>query len=632
MERIVSLCKQLNYADEEQRRGVSVAEVCGIVGYVGDGNAVDYLMEGLRVLENRGYDSAGISTISQDKQLETTKFAGNAIAKLGDVVPMKHKDHHIGIAHTRWATHGAKTDENAHPHTDMNNRISLAHNGVIENSEELRAELMKRGVRFSSETDTEVIAQLIGLYVREGMETVEAVKKAEKQLQGTWGLVILDKEQPDQIIAAKNGSPILVGIGKGRMFLASEPSAFAQYTNQYIALKDGEVAVIHPRDFTVDDARVETSVSETVETSPSPYPHWTIREIFEQPLAISKSLNNGGRLHLDSAKLGGLEENKEEMLSIQNLLISACGTSYFASLYGAKIMQSIGAFNTVGVEDASEVYRDTFPASHAGLLVLSQSGETKDVHKVLNLADELGIRSFSVVNVVRSLIARTTGCGVYLNAGREVGVAATKSFTCQVTVLVLIALWFSANRPHAVKHHQRRRHLVDSLHRLPTTVGMTLHRVREDCRHAAEVLLHAPRCFILGKGLAEPIAKEGALKIKEITYLHTEGYAAGALKHGPFSLIEPSLPIILIILEDGNRGLMETTLQQVVAREAHTIVITDIADFPLPCQQVIYIPSNGALTALLAVIPLQLIAYELALLKNINPDRPRNLAKTVTVF
>ena len=416
------------------------------------------------------------------------------------------------------------------------------------------------------------------------------------------------------------------------MFLASEPSAFAQYTSEYVALKDGEVAVIHPRDFFVDASRVEKHVStEAIETSPAPFPHWTIREIMEQPLAISKSLNYGARLYMDGAKLGGLDENKDEMLQIQNLLISACGTSYFASLYGAKIMQSIGAFNTITVEDASEVYRDTFPASHAGLLVLSQSGETKDVHNALRLAEDLGVRSFSVVNVVRSLIARTTGCGVYLNAGREVGVAATKSFTCQVTVLTLIALWFSSHRPYAMKFHQRRRHLVESLHRLHTTIGMTLNRVRDDCIIAARSLLNAPRCFILGKGLAEPIAKEGALKIKEITYLHTEGYPAGALKHGPFSLIDDHVPIILIILEDANRNLMETTLSQVHGRQAHTIVITDITDFTANCHQIIYIPSNGALTALLAVIPLQLIAYELALLKNINPDKPRNLAKTVTV-
>eukprot|EP01100_Stratorugosa_tubuloviscum_P007164 TRINITY_DN29_c4_g1_i1.p1 TRINITY_DN29_c4_g1~~TRINITY_DN29_c4_g1_i1.p1 ORF type:complete len:669 (+),score=383.71 TRINITY_DN29_c4_g1_i1:107-2113(+) len=619
------------------------SECCGIVGYVGrvGETAANYLIEGLKVLESRGYDSAGVSTIDQNNNLFTTKFASSqstsdAISRVASKIATGvHNSHSIGIAHTRWATHGAKTDQNAHPHHDQWDRIALAHNGVIENSHHLRTELKQKGVNFSSETDTEVIAQLIGyeLHNDSQLSFLDAVKKTLSRLEGTWGLAIIDKQTPDQIIAAKNGSPLLIGISTDRMFVASESSAFSQHTKEFIALEDGEVAVVKANEHSLDRSRIELAVVEQIAANPAPFPHWTIKEMMDQPEAISRSLNFGGRLRDEiSVKLGGLDDKRDTLLKIDNLILVGCGTSWHACLYGALLMRWLNCFLTAQAIDAAEVGRDSIPKSGAGLLALSQSGETKDVSRVVSIAEEVDIPTFSVVNVVRSLIARQTSCGVYLNAGREVAVASTKAFTCQVTVLALVSIWFAQERRTEL---QRRRQLIEALHRLPTNVGMTLHKVRGKCQQIAQKMLKTRSCFILGKGFAEPIAREGALKIKEITYVHAEGFPGGALKHGPFALIEPGVPIFLIVLNDQHEASMKTAAAEVKARGAFTIIITNLLDKDIANQpyfdEVISIPSCGPLTALLATIPLQMIAYELAILRGIDPDRPRNLAKSVTV-
>ncbi len=607
--------------------------MCGIVGFIGREAAAPHLLTGLAILENRGYDSAGISSISTDGQLITTKFASvgstsDAIERLQGAKDAHH-DHPIGIAHTRWATHGGKTDENAHPHHDQKDRIALVHNGVIENSMQLKEELKSKGVNFRSETDTEVIAQLIGLYLDQNLSLVEAVKRTLNRLEGTWGLAIIAKDNPDQIIVARNGSPIVIGVGKNRMFIASEPAAFGQQTKEFISLENGEIAIVKADGHSLDLSRVEKAPDEEIEVSPAPYPHWTIKEISEQPEAISRSLNYGGRILDESnVKLGGLEDQKENLLGIKHLVITACGTSYFAALYGAQLMRSLKAFETVQVVDAAEMNRDVFPKEHGGLLVISQSGETKDVHRAVANAQKAGIPVFSIINAVGSLIPRTTRCGVYLNAGREHAVASTKAFTTQVTVLSLVANWFAQNRG---VENQARRNLIESLHRLPTSIGMSL-RLEDKCKKVAENLLTAEHCFVLGKGYAEPIAREGALKIKEITYLHAEGYPGGALKHGPFALIEQGTPIIMVIIDDNHAHFMRTAAEEVRARGAYTIVITNKKELAEGvADEVIEVPGNGPLSALLAVIPMQLIAYELAILRGYNPDKPRNLAKAVTV-
>eukprot|EP01133_Synstelium_polycarpum_P011986 gene11986-13997_t len=620
------------HLDDIKNDPLETEDVCGIIGFVGKEEAFQYLIEGLSILENRGYDSAGVTTISSANDLVTSKYASlnttsDAISRLKTVQHI-HKGHVIGIAHTRWATHGGKTDRNAHPHHDDKNRVAVVHNGVIENSSALREELEKKGIVFRSETDTEVIAQLIGQFLEAGFPIIEAVKETQKKMHGTWGVAVVCKDVPDQIIALKNGSPLLIGIGKDRMFIASEAGAFARHTKEFISMENGEIAILRADGHSLDLSRIELAPHEIISLSPEPYPHWTIKEITEQPMSISRALNYGGRIFDDSrVKLGGLEEAKDILLPIKNLVISGCGTSYFAAQLGAKIMRYLGAFDTIQVIDAGEVSRENLPRAASGILMISQSGETKDVHRVMILAEECNIPSFAVVNSVGSLIARGAVCGVYLNAGREHAVASTKAFTSQVTVLSLIANWFAQHRG---LEEGKRRHLIESLHRLPTNLGMAL-RVRDKCAEIAKKLYKKNSMFVLGKGLSEPIAYEGALKIKEITYIHAEGYSGGALKHGPFALIEPGTPIILIVLDDAHAQLMRIAGEEVKARGAYTIFITNnpalaknIAD------DIIIIPSNGVLTSLLAAIPLQLIAYEVSILRGYDPDRPRNLAKAVT--
>lgn len=625
-----------------------IADACGIVAFVGKEPAVGYLVEGLHILQNRGYDSAGVATVNSKGEIVVTKHASkgttsDSIQLVTSEAPQRHAGDVVGIAHTRWATHGGKTDENAHPHTDQRNRIALAHNGTIENADALKSELQALGIKFRSETDTEVIAQLIGLYLDQKMPLVDAVKKTMSRLEGTWGVVLLSREQPDQLIAACNGSPLVVGIGKDQTFIASEVSAFNRHTSDFIALKDGEIAVVKNNgggSLSLD--RVEQAPRMEIEMSPKPFSHWTIKEIMEQPEAVARTLNFGGRLtSLGEVKLGGLDRNRDMLRGVDHLVLSACGTSLYASMYGAQIMRSLGAFHTVWATDASEFSREMLPKQRGGLCVVSQSGETKDVHRTVKLAEEDNVPSFSVVNAVGSLIARTTRCGVYLNAGRENAVASTKAFTTQVTALALIAGWFSqvrdggaaaASAGTSSTGQQKRDELLDSIHRLPTYIGMTL-RVRDQVRKLAETLKGAEHMFILGKGYAYPIALESALKIKEITYIHAEGYGGGALKHGPFALLDKGVPVVLFILDDQHAELMKITASQVKGRGAYSIVVTDNPRLVSKnlADEVITIPSNGPLTALLGVIPMQLLAYEIAQLKGIDPDKPRNLAKAVTV-
>jgi glucosamine--fructose-6-phosphate aminotransferase (isomerizing) len=616
------------------------AEACGIVAYIGQDPAVNYLLEGLLILQNRGYDSAGVATLGDDHTLVATKFASrgstsDSIQILQDEAPPRHEGHKAGIAHTRWATHGGKTDANAHPHMDRKERIALVHNGTIENATELRDQLKsEHGIEFKSQTDTEVIVQLIGVYMDTGLDVMDALKKAMEILEGTYGLAILSRDKPDQIVAARNGSPLVIGIGKDQMFVASEHTAFGRHTSEYISLNDGEVAVVTAKNMDLDMSRIENAPKEDILLSPAPYDHWTIREIMEQPEAVARALNYGGRLSSGSdVCLGGLESNYNMLLGIRNLVIAACGTSFFAGQYGAALMRYLNAFDTIQVVDAAELNGHFWPHPHsdAGLLVISQSGETKDVHRGVVLAEDYDIPRFSVINAVGSLIARTTKCGVYVNAGREHAVASTKAFITQVTVLALISAWFAQYREPEGKPSQRRLELANALHRLPTYVGMSL-QGRENIKQIAAKIKDKEHMFVLGRGFAESIAQEGALKIKEITYLHAEGYSGGALKHGPFALIEKGTPIIMVILDDQNAALMRTAAEEVRARGAYTIVITDN---PALAHEVsdeyINIPRNGPLTALLAVVPLQLLAYELAIARGIDPDKPKNLAKSVTV-
>jgi glucosamine--fructose-6-phosphate aminotransferase (isomerizing) len=623
------------------------ADNCGIVGVVSNSEeATGFLLEGLTILRNRGYDSAGIATLSGDnEELLVTKFASrDTTSDSIDLVRgncAKHTGSLVGIGHTRWATHGGKTDQNAHPHTDQHHRIALIHNGTINNSYDLKKELMEKGIRFVSETDTEVIAQLIGLNLDQGMNTKDAVSAALSRCDGSWGLAVINKSRPGEIVVACNGSPMVIGLGQSKTFIASETSAFSKYTRNYIAMKDGEIGVIHAHDNALDLSRVETAPEHDIQLTPDPYPHFTLKECMEQPEAIARALSFGARMNAGKIVLGGLDTNKELMLKVRSLLLTGCGTSKNAAEFGAKIMRDLDCFDTVSVLDSGEVRRTDVPRHHGAVLAVSQSGETKDVHRAVKLAlDEVGVPCISVVNVVGSLIARTTGCGVYINAGRENAVASTKAFTSQVTVLALIALWFRQYREEKSGEDKvelpLKREMMEALQRMPISFGMGM-RLRDKCKKIAVDLKDKNNLFVLGKGYAEPIAYEGALKIKEISYIHAEGYSGGALKHGPFALIEGKsgrdgrTPVIAIILDDEHAMHMRTAAEEVKARGAHVIIITDNPRLAAGIDpDPIVIPSNGPLTALIAVLPLQLLAYELAVLRGVNPDVPRNLAKAVT--
>lgn len=628
------------------------SECCGIVGVVGtqEQDAREYLLEGLMILKNRGYDSAGLATMpGTGGKMTITKFAsvGEKADSIQLVKAHSHtsEGHCVGIAHTRWATHGGKTDENAHPHTDSSGKIALVHNGTINNANELRRELQAEGHIFTSQTDTEVIAKLIGKYYHEDkLNLKDATEKSLSRCEGTWGLCIMCTDAPEELVVACNGSPLVIGIGTDRTFVASETTAFNRYTKNFISLKDGEIGVLHADGRTLDLTRKQRAPDQLVKLSPDPYPDWTIKEIVEQPEALARALGFGGRLGSDGVHLGGLDGNRSRLETIDHMLLSACGTSLHAAKYGVRLMKHLKSFDSVQALDAAETGLVDFPQRHlekSGVIVISQSGETKDVVRVVNLAMERGLSVLSVVNAVGSLIARTTQMGVYCHAGRENAVGSTKAFTTQVTVMALIAIWFRLARdrvrgisrvPNSVAQ------LHDALMRLPINFGMVLH-TRGHCKGIAEKLKDKEHCFVLGKGFAEPVALEGALKIKELGYLHAEGYSGGALKHGPFALIEDNengkfgaTPIIMIILDDENKHHMRTAAEEVRARGAEIFIITDkpelVSDLdPNP----IVIPSNGPLTALGAVLPLQLIAYELSKLRGIPVDTPRNLAKAVTV-
>jgi glucosamine--fructose-6-phosphate aminotransferase (isomerizing) len=589
-------------------------------------------------MKNRGYDSAGLATMSgAGGPMVVTKYASDGDKADSIDLVKKHSQssvgHSVGIAHTRWATHGGKTDENAHPHVDSSGKIALVHNGTLNNANELRRELQAKGHRFTSQTDTEVIAKLIGhIYnqVDKGCTVKDATEKALTQCDGSWGLCIMCTDAPDELVVACNGSPLVIGIADDRTFVASETSAFNRYTKNFISMKDGEIGVLHSDGRTLDLTRKQKAPDQEVKLSPEPFPHWTLKELYEQPEAIARALGFGGRLGADKILLGGLDSNFETVSKIKHMTLAACGTSLNAARYGERLMKHLGSFDSVYSIDAAETEPKDFPCpkntKETGVIVVSQSGETKDVARVVNAAMDKGITVMSVVNAVGSLIARTTKMGVYCNAGRENAVASTKAFTTQVTVMALIAIWFRQTRDklEGCQPSVETMRLKDALMRLPISFGMAL-KTRDQCKGIAERLKDKEHCFVLGKGYGEPVALEGALKIKEMCYLHAEGYSGGALKHGPFALIEGAngkfgaTPIILIILDDNHAHHMRTCAEEVKARGAELIIITDKPELARDLDDhAIIIPNNGPLTALGAVLPLQLIAYELAMLRYVH--------------
>lgn len=606
--------------------------MCGIIGYIGHRKNIvkEILLPGLTALEERGYDSAGVASLVRG-ELKLVKGTGRIEALRAHEGLLKMSETSVGIGHTRWATHGGVTARNAHPHTDCSAKVAIVHNGIIENHHELKKELLARGHIFKSETDTEVIAHLIEEALKKTNKLEASVREAVSCLRGTWGLVVISSLFPDEIVVARHGSPLLLGLGADEMFIASLEDAFTSFTKRFVVLPELHVCTVRAEGYT-GEAQPERAAEDDEISSPDPFPHFMLKEIHEQPDTVLRAINNGARLLLDegSAKLGGLEGRKSELLAAAHLRCAACGTAKYAAELGAWWLEQYGGFDTVGVLPASEARPALFPPATA-LLAISQSGETHDTLQCVKEAKQNGHPVFSIINRVGKAIARETGCGVYTNAGPEKAVASTKVFLAQSVILLLITLWFGRAREKI--NRSAGRELGRAVLSLPEQIAQTIKKTEEGAKKTAETLTAASAYFI-GRGPAAIIAKEGALKLKEVAYIHAEAYEAGELKHGPIALINKGFPVFAVILNNEYYEGTINNLQETKARGARTIVIApEGLDIPeTAADEIIRIPpSHPMIAPLLSVIPLQLIAYHAAVLRGHNPDRPKNLAKSVTV-
>lgn len=611
--------------------------MCGIVGYIGKQKAAPILLEGLKQLEYRGYDSAGISVIENDSILNI-KSVGR-VANLESKIEGKKISGNVGIAHTRWATHGKPSDKNSHPHCDCTGKIHLVHNGIIENYQNLKDILVKKGHRFVSETDTEIVAHLIEEFMKK-IDFKNAVLETLKMIRGTYGLAIINSDEPDKIIAARNGSPLVLGIGEKEFIVASDVSAIVRHTNKVIYLDDGEVAEITKSGFEVINTRNRVVTKEikrldwTVEKSQKGgFPHFMLKEIFEQPDSIRNGIR--GRiekfLNEDSAPvLGGLGLVEEKLRAIDKIFIVACGTSYYSGLIGEYILEEYAGIPTE-VEFASEFrYRKPLLNKKTAVVAISQSGETADTLAAIREAKNKGALALGIVNVVGSTIARETDGGTYTLSGPETGVASTKAFTSQLTILILWALMLGRQRGMSFVMGRR---IATELKEIPSIIDNILKKSSE-IKRISKKYAKAKDFLYLGRKYNFPIGLEGALKLKEISYIHAEGYASGEMKHGPIALIDKHFPSIFVCPKDSVYEKNISGMQEIKAREGKIIAIATEGDREIKkiADDVIYIPKTlEMLTPLLSVIPLQLFAYYVAVLNGRDVDKPRNLAKSVTV-
>jgi len=606
--------------------------MCGIVAYTGRQTAREILVEGLKRLEYRGYDSSGIAIVNSSPYL--AKAVGK-VAALEQRVFQENPEGVSGIAHTRWATHGRPTETNAHPHTDCTGQIFLVHNGIIENYQVLKKHLLAAGHTFTTETDTEVLTHLIESHYRGDLES--AVQRSLLQVQGTYGIAVMHAANPQQIILARRGSPIVLGIGRDESLAASDVSALAQHTDQVVYLEDNEVARIEPGKFwikTLDDRSVsrEATVLEggadTMDRGP--FPHYMLKEIYEQPEAVENALRGRVNLAEGVAKLGGLESVLGRLEQARHLTIISCGTSFYAGLYARYVFETLTDLN-VETELASEFrYRKLKPRQNNVVLAISQSGETADTLAALREAKRKGALVLGLVNVVGSSIARETMAGIYSHAGMEIGVASTKSFISQITILVLMALLLGRSRDLSYEEGAT---LLHGLERIPDQIREILQQ-SDRIRELAQKYCGARHFLYIGRKYQYPIALEGALKLKEIAYIHAEGYAAGEMKHGPIALIDPSFPTLALAPEDGAYDKVMSNIQEIRAREGPILAVTTRGNTrlgPLADDVIEVPPTHEILTPLLTVVPLQLFAYHCAVLRGCDVDRPRNLAKSVTV-
>lgn len=611
--------------------------MCGIVGYCGPRKAMPVLMQGLRQLEYRGYDSSGVALL-QGESIKVIKKQGK-LNNLEQALPSRSAST-LGIAHTRWATHGRVSDENAHPHESADGSVAVVHNGIIDNYVALKEELITKGYSFLSETDSEVLAHLIEDYLKQNPEKPEdAVKSALRRIEGTYGIIVLFRDHPDLLVGARNGSPLIVGVGEKEMFLASDATAFIGLSRQAIYLEDGEMAILTPKQYKTinrQDREVEKTVEQVdideTQALKGEYDHFLLKEIFEQPAAVSRAMGEGGRLLHDfgTAKLGGLNLDKRDFFDIERIHVLAMGTGYYAGCVGGAMIEHLARI-PVQVFDASE-YRVSNPIVKRDTLYLaiSQSGETADTILAVKEVQNKGGRVLGIVNVVGSTLARLTEGGVYTHAGPEKSVASTKAFTSQVTVMALLALLLGRMRDVPVR---RGKELVDAMMALPDRIHETL-GLRDRIQEIAEKYKGYGSMLFMGRGNYYPIALEGALKLKEISYIHAEGFSSGGLKHGPLALISPDMPSLFIAMDGDFLDKDIGNIQEVRAREGKVIVLTDSDDPRLEdlASDIIKIPATDEVLApILAVVPLQLFAYYVSLALGREIDQPRNLAKSVTV-
>jgi glucosamine--fructose-6-phosphate aminotransferase (isomerizing) len=607
--------------------------MCGIVGYIGDREATPLLLEGLKRLEYRGYDSAGVAVMNGEG-VETRKAAGK-ISRLEAALAAQPIAGDTGIAHTRWATHGAPNQCNAHPHIDCKGHIAVVHNGIIENSTTLRAHLIEIGHKFTSETDTEVIAHLIEEAFDGNLE--DAVIEALWQIEGTYGIAVVSSEDKNKIVAARKGSPLLIGLGDREYFVASDASAILAHTREVVYLDDGELAVLTRDGYRVIDLRAvkqDKKVSkidwDLSQIERGGFDHFMLKEIFEQPDTIENCMR--GRLLPEegTAKLGGLNMTDEELLKIDNIVITACGTSWHSALIAEHMLEELTRI-PVEVEYASEFrYRNPIVNDRTLCIVISQSGETADTLAAMREAKKRGARTYGVVNVVGSTIARETDGGIYVHAGPEIGVASTKAFTSQVVALALFTLKVGRLKDLSVV---RGKEIIEALYALPAQVKQTLDRA-EEIEALAEEFKRAQNFLYLGRGYNFPTALEGALKLKEISYIHAEGYPAAEMKHGPIALIDEMMPAVFIAPHDSVFDKIVSNVQEVKARKGRVIAITSREEPSLAglLDYEVRVPETiDMLAPILACVPLQLLAYYIAVKRGSNVDQPRNLAKSVTV-
>jgi glutamine---fructose-6-phosphate transaminase (isomerizing) len=609
--------------------------MCGIVGYVGSKTASPLLIEGLKRLEYRGYDSAGISTMN-GTGLETRKAKGK-ISQLEAVMNGSPVHGTIGIAHTRWATHGQPNECNAHPHLDCLGKIAVVHNGIIENYGALRTMLKRQGHTFVSETDTEVLPHLIEAALGDGQQLEDAVIDALNLVEGTYGIAVISADDPDKIVCARKGSPLLIGVGDGEYFVASDASAILAHTRQVVYLDDGEMGVVTRKGYEVLDLqarRVKKGVSridwDLDQIEKGGYDHFMLKEIFEQPQTIQETMR--GRLVLEEgfSKLGGLNLSREELLAFDQIYITACGTSWHSGLIGEMYIEDLARIRAA-VEYASEFrYRNPIVNDRTLCVVISQSGETADTLAAMREAKRRGAKTLGLVNVVGSTIAREDDGGIYLHAGPEIGVASTKAFTSQVIALALLTLKLGRLRNLSVAAG---REIAQAMEALPEQVQSILDRAAE-IEKIAETFKDATNFLYLGRGYNFPVALEGALKLKEISYIHAEGYPAAEMKHGPIALIDSEMPVVFIAPHDSVFDKVVSNIQEVKARGGRVICITSQDESVLKgkIDFEIRVPKTiDMLFPILTVIPLQLLAYYVAVKRGLDVDQPRNLAKSVTV-